>query len=1129
MLTIKLSTLRKWTPLILYHVLFLAILIANFPLGKYFYGWDGLYPELNFPLNVARALSAGWQENYGLGAIGGHGFAATLPHTLITWLLSWILPLSAIRPLFTYLCLYIGGLGIHVLSKQVLSQLVHENHLRLSSFSISLLSIVGSLYFLLNLATTQLFALQLEAFIVHYAALPWIFWSIFNLLSHQTKRNWIIFSLIQFFTSVQGFIPPLFITLLITLFIVFVNYVIHYDFSRNALKKTLLIGIATIAINSYWLLPFSYYALTQQDVYLNSYNNFISTSEFIAKSRSFGNLQNTIFLKSFFWDGFQLGEWMFEPFRQHHQNLLVMGVGYYFFLLILLGFTVGLFWIKSWLLRSFSIAWLFLFSLLTTETLPFGWLTRILQWLSPSFAQSFRIAFTKVSVGVIVLESLLLILGIILLIKTFKYLVKVKILVYVVSGITLFLSVFYAWPVFTGNLLYRGSLVDLPDYYSHLVDFLNKQPPGRVMELPQSCSDGWYSTKWGYIGSGFIWYGLEKPLLSRSADVWSNYSEQYYWELIYALNSENFEFFDKIIKKYRIGWIILDENIIGCLGKSTDKQLEKIKEHLDKSSIYSNIKQFESNQAKVSPLWLYSVKSTDGNIKGIQLFSGLPTVSYDLGFAWEDKAYQERGDYISSLDLSGESRHPAVIYPYPSLFTNRKQDELGFIIEEKESELEISLKNQMNFGQGSYQLVLPNYVSSEHWIITEIWTRIQNDQYQLAITYHMPSVILSDQVQQPKPHQLIELSPEACRQAPCELQIGNQRVLLSFENDAKKLVEMGIKTSIENGFIIQDSTTGQKWIDAILDFEAIKSEFAYEPMAVQSTDDFKIKILKETQHSSQGDLLQSGKFSLQRAAENCKGNQKNGTYTREFSQDQSETILTYSAIQASSCDHFYVEKLPHDQSYLVKLVTKNLKSIPFRVGIQNPNAKRSELDTILSEHQDWFTNWLIVPPQEAWSQGYTVYLDTVSFGREINENQLKNLEIWPIPYNWITGIRIENTEFRIENKEISDLTNLIQVDKKSIWLYKVSLTESQMPANSRLEDDTTLMLSQAYHPGWLAWSKSSGWLDHVKVNNWANGWQVPQSKIVEDTVYIFFWPQLLEFLGFGFLIGAGVWLWRYRN
>jgi hypothetical protein len=75
----------------------------------------------------------------------------------------------------------------------------------------------------------------------------------------------------------------------------------------------------------------------------------------------------------------------------------------------------------------------------------------------------------------------------------------------------------------------------------------------------------------------------------------------------------------------------------------------------------------------------------------------------------------------------------------------------------------------------------------------------------------------------------------------------------------------------------------------------------------------------------------------------------------------------------------------------------------------------------------------------------------------------------------------------------SDL-RVTEVTKTATWLYRVKVHGSGL-----------LKLSQGFDEGWI-----SPGLTHVKVDGWANGWIVPQPG--EAT--IFYWPQLLEFLGF---------------
>jgi len=61
---------------------------------------------------------------------------------------------------------------------------------------------------------------------------------------------------------------------------------------------------------------------------------------------------------------------------------------------------------------------------------------------------------------------------------------------------------------------------------------------------------------------------------------------------------------------------------------------------------------------------------------------------------------------------------------------------------------------------------------------------------------------------------------------------------------------------------------------------------------------------------------------------------------------------------------------------------------------------------------------------------------------------------------------------------------------------------------------TLIEYSEAYEPGWVA---VCGWrlcpAEHVKVNNWSNGW-VFEGTVDLSKIRMYFWPQALEYLGF---------------
>ena len=114
------------------------------------------------------------------------------------------------------------------------------------------------------------------------------------------------------------------------------------------------------------------------------------------------------------------------------------------------------------------------------------------------------------------------------------------------------------------------------------------------------------------------------------------------------------------------------------------------------------------------------------------------------------------------------------------------------------------------------------------------------------------------------------------------------------------------------------------------------------------------------------------------------------------------------------------------------------------------------------------------------------------------------------------------------NKPETFFSDNFEANKLNYFTYKVVFNKETM------KQSNNLILSQSYSPGWIAFADGK-LLEHVKVNNWANGFQLnrsSQSESVESgtdlTVYIIFWPQFLEFLGFGFLALTLIFILLYR-
>ena len=98
---------------------------------------------------------------------------------------------------------------------------------------------------------------------------------------------------------------------------------------------------------------------------------------------------------------------------------------------------------------------------------------------------------------------------------------------------------------------------------------------------------------------------------------------------------------------------------------------------------------------------------------------------------------------------------------------------------------------------------------------------------------------------------------------------------------------------------------------------------------------------------------------------------------------------------------------------------------------------------------------------------------------------------------------------------IRDLQSDLEV--KSVKKFGTAIYRVETKGEGILE------LGQGFEPGWLGFRIEDGRfkkLEHIKVNGWSNGFIVPPTSyfLNPTSVYLVFWPQLLEWGGFVVLI-----------
>lgn len=1115
MILIKIKTIQKVAPLLIFNVVFFAIFFTNFPFGKFFYGWDGLYPELNIGLNIERGVNAAWQDNYGLGVQAGHGFAATLPHTIIIGVLRLIFPIEMVRPLFTFLCLYVGGIGIYVLLNLLFAKFVSKKIVDPIGEYVPFVSVFASVFYMTNLVSVQMFALQLEAFIVQFAALPWLIWIVVRLLTEKISRKlWIYFIAINVFASIQGFIPPLFVTYLLILGIIFVGYVVSEKFSFLSIKRVLIIGIGTIAINSYWLLPFISYLLLQQGDYLNAYNNLISTPKFIEQSLKYGGFQGLVLLKSFFWEGYQLGGYVFGKFISYHRSWFVELLGLIIWFVMLVGSVVSFKISKSWLIRSLFVGNLLIFSLMATGVFPFSLLTNFLQILSPSFAQAFRITFTKFGLGLSFFYSLFFGIGLLFLLNYFrkrfpKFKFSVNFLV-MVFGVL----VYYSMPIFNGGFLFQKLKIEIPNSYFDTIDFFKNNPNGRIAEFPQECSEGWYTNKWGYFGSGFMWYGIENPLLSRSADVWGKANENYYWQITQALREKDFGKVDNVLDKYDVKWVTYDSSLLHCNSQKAHKHYEDFIEYLKSSSNYKLAREFESDANE--QLLIFERKADVSDLRVINNDLKLFDNSF---YSDQDEIYSEYGNYVAS----GEELID-VFYPFDYLFTKREPI-IGDNLINYQSGV-VDFKSKLMNIEGDYNLQIPAYKSFEYYLLTLIDARQVKGGVEVVAKYLFPEIYLNEEL-------LLGGSKEVVLGFIPDVRIDALNV---FINDEKHTLPEIIPFYTKENNIIKifdlkgeeiftwNSENDEYWNNLI----AKKQDILVRDV---KNNFFELRMPVSVDDNAFG--MEVNASSVEFKIIDCDVNAfKNGSGEYKYVDDKPDDYVRISSTNNSQCAYFEADRMFSGFSYLIEVNSRNVSGNSMRMQVIDKD-KIEYLDTYLSGSQDFESNYFILPESFDDRIGYEVILNNSSENYKKVVNDFSSLSIVKIPNSFIKNIRLVNLDFS-EGESKDNQAKILEVSKKSNWLYKVE---------AQFESNQVLSLSQSYHLDWKAFyfeGIKPVFLDHVKVNEWANGWKMPNvecgmqnvencDQLPTHSIYIIFWPQLLEYLGFGLFFGSAIWVLRIKK
>lgn len=692
--------LRSVVHPILLSLLCLYLIVVNHVPNTYLSGWDTLHPEFNFSINLARQINGVFRTDHGLGAVAAHSHMSDLPRVAVLMISSAIIPTQLLRYFFISLSLLLGALGCYFFIYKCL--LVDKN----SAIS-QLSSFLGALFYIFNLGTLQHFHVPFEMFTVQYAALPWLFLSASYYLRSSSTNKLILFGFVTLLSTPMAYAA----TLWYAYFLALVFFL--FPFYKTFLKKSLvLIGI-TVAINSFWLLPNLYFLFSgNADLVPQSRMNKIFSEEAFTYNKNYGNFIDAIIFKNFLFDwpvyiGNDRFDYLMAIWRNHLSSPYIITIGYILFIFVL----VGIFY--TWKSKNVFHKALFLPALLCILFIinanpPFAFLFEYFRDFSSIIKESLRFPFTKFSIILIFLFSSYFAIGQNLLLGLIS---RAKYLFCTVITLSFFI---YMFPYFNGHLISKYVQVKIPQEYFEMFEWFNsREYDGRVATLPIHSFWGWIYYNWGFQGAQFITFGIKQPVLDRDYDRWQNANESYYKQMAYAIYSQNPDLISNVLEKYKIKYILVDNNVIAP-GPNQDKKMlftEQI------NSVFSRMEGTLTTAKKFNNLIVYQVNLETSHKQFVLTTDNLISINGPIGPYDIDWPYKQYGTYIDTKT----SKFNPIYYPFRSLSDNQNIAN-GDLIQFKDSQLKLSLKNL----RWSMTLPLQDFLEHEPLIQAQLYIKFSS-------------------------------------------------------------------------------------------------------------------------------------------------------------------------------------------------------------------------------------------------------------------------------------------------------------------------------------------------------------------------------------------------------------------
>jgi hypothetical protein len=996
--------------------------------------------------------------------------------------------------------LIIGPLGVYYFLKDLLTKDFDDEEDESMLFP----SFIGALFYLTNLSVVQHFNIPLEMFLTLFGFLGFIFLYLSRFLKDTSKINLRNLLIVSFLISPSSHTATLFyMFILIIAIYLFVNLLVSEN-KKQFLKNSLLGFGLIFATNLFWILPNIYFILTHGQEVSNSKIHSLFSDQAYLSNLAFGNLSDISLLKNYLfiwqiWNGQRFVNLLESWIVNLNSGISLFGYLLFFFSVLGIGLSLVR---KEKKLYSFVVIFFLSSLFIASSNSIVGNIFDFLRNNVPFMKEALRFPFNKFSTIFSFINSVFLAY----FVYVFFSVVKRESLKITTVIFYLFFSIIYFLPAFRGDLINPFMRIKFNTEYFQVFDyFKNQSEYGRVSDFPIHSVYGWSYYNFGYQGAGFLWFGIDRPLLNREFDRWNVKNEDYFNEMSFAVYNNDSSSFERVLNKYQIRWVLIDKNIFAPNEKKEILYFDQL------DGVLKNVSDLKLDKKIGENILIYKYYPKK-DFKKSEIIDEVAYLPNEHHREVLDLVYKNLGNYYTNftnsisfgLKTNTEILNPLNVSSNTENFYFRNIQNFAKIANSVNVNFENKILKIDNFEKTS-SFTVPN--STTHVLINDkILSDKKNERVQMQIgtpVNFLESITTLTKTDFDKFIDIGNCGIETFGSRYALEKNLNSYVLTS--NNISSCMIMNLEeifnTSTFNYFILSfelfNKDSNSYYCIKNSDLDAcdkikLKSEnqlllskdskslvFFNEPItnleATSIFSNFKIELLKEiknTKLSFNEDFFESKDTITIPKIQNLSGSMdKFGFNPRKCnSRDlvSSKTGL-YASSEYNLCDNININ---YDSSsfHILEITSRNISGLPLRVCLQNSDTLRCDLFMPLPKNSELKSDFILLPP---FSGPHNLSITNQVIEGNITQNEISYLSIGKIDY-----------------------LNLFSVQKEG---------------SSRV-----FVYNKAFDRGFISFCGFSICpFEHVLVNNWANGWVIPNDYVISDNqILVVFWPNYLSLFGF---------------